>query len=189
MLDVHSVILTEEGAKKAREAGFMSDIPLAAAPLEGPLPVWKGREGRPETDELAVIFSTSGTSGLPKAVGCTHGNLIGDLEPIAAHVPGLESETGVILNVLPNFHAFGYTVAGLLALTYGMAQTVVPSFVPVENTIKAIKESGVNRVIAEDCPDIPIFFYTHTMVGSERVNALNMNMLKLVDMAEVELEA
>ena len=40
-----------------------------------------------------------------------------------------------------------------------------------------------------DCPDIPIFFYTHTMVGSERVNALNMNMLKLVDMAEVELEA
>ena len=63
MLDVHSVILTEEGAKKAREAGFMSDIPLAAAPLEGPLPEWKGREGRPETDELAVIFSTSGTSG------------------------------------------------------------------------------------------------------------------------------
>lgn len=48
---------------------------------------------------------------------------------------------------------------------------------------------AVNRVIAEDCPDIPIFFYTHTMVGSERVNALNMNMLKLVDMAEVELEA
>ena len=44
-------------------------------------------------------------------------------------------------------------------------------------------------IIREDCPDIPIFFYTHTMVGSERVNALNMNMLKLVDMAEVELEA
>ena len=171
MLDVHSVILTEDGARKAREAGFMSDIPLAAAPLEGPLPEWKGREGRPETDELAVIFSTSGTSGLPKAVGCTHGNLIGDLEPIAAHVPGLESETGVILNVLPNFHAFGYTVAGLLALTYGMAQTVVPSFVPVENTIKAIKESGVNRVIA--VPTVMAFLLGALEKRGERIEGVD----------------
>ena len=57
MLDVHSVVLTAEGEKKAREAGFMSDIPLVAAPLEGPLPEWKGREGRPETDELAVALN------------------------------------------------------------------------------------------------------------------------------------
>lgn len=148
MLDVHSLILTEDGERKAREAGFAAEIPLVPAPLEGPLPEWKGRAGTPEPKELAVIFSTSGTSGLPKAVGCTHANLIGDLEPISEHVPSLVSKDGVMLNVLPNFHAFGFTVAGLLPLCYGMAQAVVPSFVPVENTIKAIKESGVNRVIA-----------------------------------------
>lgn len=51
------------------------------------------------------------------------------------------------------------------------------------------KLKAVNKVIAEDCPDIPIFFYTHTVVGSERVQALNMNMLKYVDMSKVELQA
>lgn len=148
MLDVHSVILTADGAEKARAGGFSEGAALVAAPPEGPLPEWTGRVGTPESRSLAVIFSTSGTSGRPKAVGCTHSNLLGDIEPIAAHVPGLVSENGVMLNVLPNFHAFGYTVSGLLALYYGMAQTLVPNFVPVENTIKAIQESGVNRIVA-----------------------------------------
>ena len=170
MLDVHSVILTEDGAKKAREAGFMHDVPIASAPLEGPLPAWTGREGLPETDDLAVIFSTSGTSGRPKAVGCTHANFIGDLEPIGPHVPGLESDNGVVLNVLPNFHAFGYTVAGLLALTYGMAQTLVPNFVPVDNTISAMKASGVNRVIA--VPTIMAFLLGALEKRDERIGGV-----------------
>ncbi len=169
MLDVHSLVLTEDGARKAEEAGF--SIPLAAAPLEGPLPAWRGRAGTSEAKELAVIFSTSGTSGLPKAVGCTHANLIGDLEPIADQVEGLASEDGVVLNVLPNFHAFGFTVAGLLALCYGMAQTLVASFVPVDATIKAIKESGTNRIIA--VPTI-LSFLTGTLAKrGERIEGVD----------------
>lgn len=58
--------------------------------------------------------------------------------------------------------------------------------VDTDERIAALQE--VNRTIGEDCPDIPIFFYTHTVVGSERIQNLNMNMLKLVDMAEVEIE-
>ncbi len=171
MLDAHSVILTAEGARKAREAGFTSDTPLVEAPLEGPLPDWRGRDGKPETRELAVIFSTSGTSGLPKAVGCTHANLLGDLAPLSPHVPGLVSDDGVILNVLPNFHAFGYTVSGLLGLYYRMAQAAVPSFVPVDNTIKTIKEAGVSRIIA--VPTVMAFLLGALEKSGERINSVD----------------
>lgn len=51
------------------------------------------------------------------------------------------------------------------------------------------KYAEVNKVLGEDSPVIPIFFYTHTIVGSEKVKSLNMNMMKLVDMSTVELEA
>lgn len=45
----------------------------------------------------------------------------------------------------------------------------------------------VNRLVAEETPVIPIFFYTHTIVGSSRVKSLYMNMAKLVDMNKAEL--
>ena len=116
MLDVNAVILTEEGHKKAE--GFPADIPLVPSALEGPLPVWRGREGSPDTAETAVIFSTSGTSGLPKAVACLHSNMLGNLAPIEAHVPGLLDDDAVFLNVLPNFHTFGYNLAGMMPVSY-----------------------------------------------------------------------
>ena len=179
MLDVNAVILTEEGHKKAE--GFPADIPLVPSALEGPLPVWRGRKGSPDTAETAVIFSTSGTSGLPKAVVCLHSNMLGNLAPIEAHVPGLLDDDAVFLNVLPNFHTFGYNLAGMMPLAFGLRQAVVPSFVPVDNTIKAIEESGVNRIIA--VPTIMAFLLgalakrdqhlkgiTHVITGGDRLN-------------------
>ena len=51
-----------------------------------------------------------------------------------------------------------------------MAQTVVPSFVPVENTIKAIKESGVNRVIA--VPTVMAFLLGALEKRGERIEGV-----------------
>ena len=150
----------------------MSDIRSPPRRSKGRCQNGKGAKAVPRPTSLRSSSRPPAPRDLPKAVGCTHGNLIGDLEPIAAHVPGLESETGVNLNVLPNFHAFGYTVAGLLALTYGMAQTVVPSFVPVENTIKAIKESGVNRVIA--VPTVMAFLLGALEKRGERIEGVRL---------------
>lgn len=181
MLDVNAVVLTDEGHKKAAGEGFPSDIPLVPSPLEGPLPLWRSRQGRPECAETSVIFSTSGTSGLPKAVVCLHSNMLGNLAPIEEHVPGLLDEDAVFLNVLPNFHTFGYNMAGMMPLAFGVRQAVVPSFVPVESTIKAIEEAGVNRVIA--VPTIMAFLLgalakkdhhikgvTHVITGGDRLN-------------------
>ncbi len=179
ILDVNAVVLTEEGYKKSQD--FDSDIPLVPTPLEGPLPLWKGRKGVPDSAETAVIFSTSGTSGLPKAVPCLHSNILSNLAPIDAHVPGLLAEDGVFLNVLPNFHTFGYNMAGMIPLTFGLKQVLVPSFVPVDNTIKAIVEAKVNKIIA--VPTIMAFLLgalskkelrlkgiTHVITGGDRLN-------------------
>ena len=51
-------------------------IPCVTCPPEGPLPPFQGRSVTPEPRDLAVIFATSGTTGLPKAVPLTHSNLI-----------------------------------------------------------------------------------------------------------------
>ena len=179
MLDVNAVVLTEESCKKA--AGFPIDFPLVATTLEGPLPSWRGRMGKAEDEKTAVIFSTSGTSGLPKAVICLHSNIIGNLTPISDHIPGLVKEESVFLNVLPNFHTFGCIIAGILPLIAGMKQAIVPNFVPVDNTVAAIKEAGVNKIIA--VPTIMSFLLgalakkgerlrgiEHVVTGGDRLN-------------------
>ncbi|MBQ6111544.1 MAG: AMP-binding protein, partial [Synergistaceae bacterium] len=55
---------------------------------------------------LAVIFSTSGTTGDPKAVPLTHANILDNIIACLEHVPDLRPDDS-LLNVLPNFHAFG----------------------------------------------------------------------------------
>ncbi len=179
MLDVSATVVTEEGGLKAE--GVVADAPIVAVTAEGTLPSWKGRQGIPEDDKTAVIFSTSGTSGLPKAVICLHSNIIGDLTPISDHVPGLIAPQSVFLDVLPNFHTFGFIVSGLLPLMSGIRHALVPSFVPVDNTIAAIKEAGVNKIIA--VPTIMSFLLgvlakkgehlsgiEHVITGGDRLN-------------------
>lgn len=112
-------------------------------------------KGIQENEDHAVIFSTSGTSGRPKAVPCTHSNLLSNIDPIKKHVPGLLDRDSIILNVLPNFHSFGFNMSGMLALMSCCSQVLLPGFVPVEHTIEAIKASGANCIIG--VPTIMVF--------------------------------
>lgn len=121
--------------------------PAVAAGLEGPLPPLKGRSSEPDSPETAVIFSTSGTTGKPKAVTITHGNLLDNTARVYEFVEELRSDD-VILNVLPNFHTLGYSVSGILPLTTGLPQAVLPGFMPPQNAVDAIREAGVTVMVA-----------------------------------------
>jgi len=173
MLDVHCVFVTEDRVEMSSEAGREINVPVVAAKLDCPLDKWKGREGIPDNEDCAIIFSTSGTSGLPKAVACSHSNLISNINSPLKHVPELLGEDSVFLNVLPNFHTFGFNIASMLPLLNGIRQAVVPNFVPVENTIRAIKDSGVNCIIA--VPTIMAF-----LLGSLEKNNEFLPGIKLV---------
>lgn len=147
-LDPHSVIMTEEAYNKLLNSGKTIDTPMVPASLDMPLPDWKGRSGEPDDGKTAVIFSTSGTVSNPKAVVCLHSNLKSNIDSVDGHVPGLIGEDSIFLNVLPNFHTLGFNTASMLPLLKGLRQVILPSFVPVDATIEAIKASQLNVIIA-----------------------------------------
>lgn len=89
---------------------------------------------------LAVIFSTSGTTGEPKAVPLTHANILDNIIACLEHVPDLRPDDS-LLNVLPNFHAFGFTICSVLPFVLGATQVLMTSFMPPSNVIKTIEET------------------------------------------------
>lgn len=148
LLDANAVLLPEDGYTKYRESDVENAWGAVCCPTDKAPEPWDGRQGQPESADIAVIFSTSGTTGNPKAVICLHSNIYCNLTIIDGHVPGLLDKKSIFLNVLPNFHTLGYNTAGMLPLMSGLAQAIVPSFVPVENTIRTIKEAKVNVIVA-----------------------------------------
>ncbi|MBQ7544547.1 MAG: AMP-binding protein [Synergistaceae bacterium] len=102
-----------------------------------------GKAQPEEPDDLAVIFATSGTTGLPKAVPLTHGNLLNNCKVTNEGVPSITGKD-VFLTVLPNFHSFGYTVTIILPLTIGARLAIAPSFLPPAATIRALTEAKVD---------------------------------------------
>ncbi|MBQ6918707.1 MAG: AMP-binding protein [Synergistaceae bacterium] len=89
---------------------------------------------------LAVIFSTSGTTGDPKAVPLTHENILDNINSCLKHVPDLQPADS-LLNVLPNFHAFGFTICCILPFVLDATQVIVTGFMPPSNAIKAVIET------------------------------------------------
>ena len=147
LADVFGAVIHKE---QEEEAALLGDrgIPCVIAPLAGVLPSFKGRELQAETaTNIAVIFLTSGTTGDAKAVPITHSNFIHNMDA-CLKVVTLIDEEDVFLNALPNFHSLGFAVCGLLPLIYGLPQAIVPSFMPPENTLEAIRSAKVTVVPA-----------------------------------------
>ncbi len=77
---------------------------------------------------LAVLLYTSGTSGRPKGVMLTAGNLMANVEQIVDRAKFDRHDT--MLGVLPQFHTFGITVLTLLPLAIGCRAIYTARFVP-----------------------------------------------------------
>ncbi|MFA5250571.1 MAG: AMP-binding protein [Parachlamydiales bacterium] len=76
-----------------------------------------------EKDEAVVLF-TSGTEANPKGVPLSHKNILFDLKSAFSCVEFSDRE--IMLGVLPPFHSFGFTVAGLFPLLCGMRVAYSP---------------------------------------------------------------
>ncbi len=147
LLDPFAVVVSdavkEDAIKLLKDMNFVS---VTCMP-EGKLPEFQGKPTKPESDELAVIFATSGTTGLPKAVPLSHTNLLDNCHRIFEAVTDL-AEGDVYLSVLPNFHSFGYTVSTVLPLVTSSCQAIVPAFLPPQQAMKAIAEAPVDILFA-----------------------------------------
>ena len=97
---------------------------LRAAPVASSVPV-------PETDDLAIIQYTSGTTGTPKGAALTHRNLLSNAAQARAWVPSITRGPGcVVYAVLPMFHAYGLTLCLTFAMSMGARLVLFPKFDP-----------------------------------------------------------
>jgi long-chain acyl-CoA synthetase len=146
LLDPFAVVLSDEVQKEiVSELDAREWVHVTCSSM-GPLPEFRGRTGSVESSEVAVIFSTSGTTGTPKAVPISHTNLLDNCRQCIESLEDLK-EGDVLLNVLPNFHAFGFMAGSILPLVLKGAQAIVPSFLPPPRTLKAIGAAPVNVVL------------------------------------------
>jgi long-chain acyl-CoA synthetase len=96
-------------------------------------------------DDMAVLIYTSGTSGLPKGVPLTYGNLQSDVDASIEHAR-LNSNL-VFLGVIPLFHAFGMTAMMIAPIQLGATVIYLTRFSAVA-TVNAIREYKVSLAFA-----------------------------------------
>lgn len=107
-----------------------------------PLLRWLHRYRR---DDFATVLYTSGTSGSPKVVMLTHGNLRSNVDAAIDHANITRADT--FLGVLPQFHSFGMTGLTLLPLGVGAKLIYAARFVP-RRMIRLIRKHRPNIVMA-----------------------------------------
>ena len=76
-------------------------------------------------DSPAVVLFTSGSEGTPKGVVLSHANILGNLKQLEACISF--NARDIVLNFLPMFHSFGFTVGTLLPIMNGMKTFFYPT--------------------------------------------------------------
>ena len=76
-------------------------------------------------DSPAVVLFTSGSEGAPKGVVLSHANIIGNLKQLEACISFNAQD--IVLNFLPMFHSFGFTVGTILPIISGMKTFFYPT--------------------------------------------------------------
>ena len=101
-------------------------------------------------EDLATIVYTSGSTGQPKGVMCTHANMIAATSSVNAYLKNTAED--VILNVLPL--SFGYGLYQIfLALQVGAKVVIERNFAFPARTISVLEEEGITAL-----PAVPTFF-------------------------------
>ena len=117
-------------------------------------------EGRAQVDETAVILCTSGTTGDPREVELTHGNLVANLQGSVQKVD--LGPDDVLGHILPPHHSFGMTVGKFLPLVAGATSIYTNKYRDVSDLIR---EKGITIFIA-----IPALYTTLAKKLEEGVN-------------------
>jgi long-chain acyl-CoA synthetase len=99
---------------------------------------------RPDPDEPAALFYTSGTTGAPKGVPLSHANLVFQIEAILG--ANVVTENDHMLVPLPLHHVYPFVVGMLSPLTLGLT-IVLPQSLTGPQLVRALKEGEVSVIV------------------------------------------
>jgi len=127
-------------------------------------------------DSPAVVLFTSGSEGTPKGVVLSHANILGNLKQLEACISF--NARDIVLNFLPMFHSFGFTVGTILPIVNGMKTLFYPtplhySVIPeIAYEIHATIMFGTNTFLAAYAKKAhPYDFYNmrYVVAGAEKL--------------------
>lgn len=98
-----------------------------------------------DPEDPAVLFYTSGTTGVPKGVPLTHRNLLSNLRALLDQ--RLLSDRDRVLLPLPLHHVYPFTVGLLTPLASGVP-VVLPHSLLGPQILRALKEADVTVIVA-----------------------------------------
>jgi acyl-CoA synthetase (AMP-forming)/AMP-acid ligase II len=92
--------------------------------------------------DVALLPSSSGTTGLPKSVVLTHRNLVASLSQ--TRLAHQVTEDDVVIAALPLFHIYGLQITLNLALLGGATVVILPRF-ELEAFLRAVQDHGITE--------------------------------------------
>jgi len=119
--------------------------------------------------DVALLPTSSGTTGLPKSVVLTHRNLVASL--CQTRLADQVTEDDVVIAALPLFHIYGLQLTLNLPLLAGVTVVILPRF-ELEAFLRAVQDHGVTR--AAVVPPIVLGLLTAGVVGDYDLSTLRL---------------
>lgn len=136
--------IVEAASREVKIDIIRVDEPVSENPPSSPFAKGGTEAEGVATSDLASLLYTSGTTGVPKGVMLTHGNLLSNADAIIES--GIVAHDDHVLCILPLHHTYPFMVCFLVPLLVGGRVTFLNSL-KGPDIVKTIREGGITVMV------------------------------------------